>query len=519
MLCKGGTCLKYTICSKYLVFPVNKEAAVKRLTFLAGETPVYELNIRLDNLHPDFYSYVDVGRFMGEELELTVDPIMPLRFETAEEMKFKDEYKEPLRPQVHFTTKNGWNNDPNGLVYMDGKYHLFYQHNPCAPQWNNMHWGHAVSVDLLHWEEKEIALFPDETGTMYSGSAIPDEQNLLGLNTEKQKAMVLFYTATKPPRKQCMAYSLDSGETFIKYDGNPIVPHIEAYNRDPKVVWCAEMGCYVMALYLNQDRYGLLESKNLKEWKLFGQVALAGDSECPDLFCLTDSDGNRRWVLMGAADKYLVGKFENREFVPLQTGRSLHYGKINYAAQSYDGIPDRVVRIAWNKLKVDGGRFSQQMGFPTEMSLEKLTGEYYLCARPVREIEKLYLDEIKETSLLLSPDNAKRWDVESAPLLISLKADAALSISVFGGKIIVDPERNELKVLDSVGPLSLSCRQTELTVLIDRCSMEVYADGGKICFTQRFVSDYNLPFVEITGKGEISEIEMHTLKSIWEEEK
>lgn len=513
--------MKVQICSKYLIFPVNKEAAVKRLKFAKDGEEVYGLNIRLDNIQPDFFAYIDVERFMGEELELTIDPEMPIHFSEANEMSFEDEYHEPLRPQVHFTTKNGWNNDPNGLVYMDGKYHLFYQYNPCVPQWNNMHWGHAVSTDLLHWEEKDIALFPDETGTMYSGSAIPDERNLLGLNTDQQKAMILFYTATKSPRSQCMAYSLDSGETFIKYEGNPVVPHIEGYNRDPKVVWCDEMDCYVMALYLKQDRYGLLKSDDLKEWNLFQQVSLAADSECPDLFCLKDGKGKRRWVLMGASDKYLVGEFKKNEFVPLQTVRSLHYGKINYAAQSYDGIPDRVVRIAWNKLKVDGGRFSQQMGFPTEMSLEKLSGEYYLCARPVYEIDKLYLNEIKDGGVRLSTDQARKWDVDTAPLLLSLKADAAakFDLTFFGGKIAVDPARNELKVLDSIGPLSLSQGETDITILIDRCSVEVYADGGKICFTERFVCDYNLPFVEIKGEGEIVDIEMHTLKSIWEEEK
>lgn len=513
--------MRVKISSKFLVFPVNKEAAMKRLCFLRDGKEVYGLNIRLDNLRPDFFSFVDVGRFMGEELELSVDPDMPIRFTEADQMKFEDEYREPLRPTVHFTTKNGWNNDPNGLVYIDGVYHLFYQYNPCATQWNNMHWGHAVSPDLLHWEEKDIALFPDEMGTMYSGGAIEDTKNLLGHNSESQNAMVLFYTATKQPRTQCMAYSTDSGKSFIKYNGNPVVPHMEAYNRDPKVVWCEEMGCYIMALYLNQDRYALLSSDDFVKWKQFQEITLAGDSECPDLFPLRDSDGNRRWILMGASDKYLVGVFEKGQFVPLQSQHSLHFGKINYAAQVFNGTPDeRIVRIAWNKLKVDGGRFSQQMGFPTEMALEKLSGEYYLSACPADEIHSLIKQSICKQDLPIDEGTPFAESVPAGALLVRLKAnrEAHLTISVFGGKIAVMPECNELKVLDSVGPLSITEEDTDLTILIDRCSMEVFADGGKICFTERFVCDFNLPSLVLEGNGQIQNLQIHTLKSIWEEE-
>ena len=521
--------MKHKICKKYLVFPVNKEAAVKKVSFAIGGEEVYCLNIRLDNLSPDFSAYVDVSRFMGQEAELSVDPDMPLCFTEAEEMYFEDEYKEPLRPQVHFSTKNGWNNDPNGLVFMDGRYHLFYQYNPCSPLWNNMHWGHAVSTDLLHWQEKEAALFSEPQGTMFSGSAIVDHRNLTGLGGAEQKAMLLYYTFTAEPRPQCLAYSTDSGETFIKYEGNPILPHIEAYNRDPKVVWCEETGCYVMALYLEDDRYGLYRSNDLISWKHFQQISLSGDSECPDLFCLRDDDGRRRWVLMGASDKYLVGEFKKGQFVPLQSTRSLHYGKINYAAQSFSDLPDdRVVRIAWNRLRVDGGRFSQQMGFPTEVTLEKLSGEYFLCARPISEIDAL-VDSSQEWRDVQLSQELVRFDVAAAPLLIRLKAkrDTSVTLTIFGGRIRINPVANELFVQTStalkepprLAPLSASGRDTELTLLIDRCSLEVFADDGKICLTERFVCDYNLSQLTLKGEGCVDYIEIKTLKSIWEERK
>ncbi len=511
--------MKIKVKSKYLVFPVNKEGAVKRLKFVKDGEEVYGLNIRLDNILPDFYAYIDVERFVGEEMEIAVDPEMPICFREADEMRFEDEYREPLRPQVHFTTKNGWNNDPNGLVYVNGTYHLFYQYNPCAPQWNNMHWGHAVSKDLLHWEEKDIALFPEAGGTMYSGSAIEDKENLLALNTDEQNAILLYYTLTAEPRPQCLAYSTDGGNRFVKYEGNPVLPHVEAYNRDPKVVWCEELGRYLMALYLNDDRYGFYTSENLVDWKPLQQITLSGDSECPDIFSLTDDEGKRFWVLMGASDKYLIGVFEDGRFVPVQSQHSLHYGKINYAAQSFNGIPDgRVVRIAWNKLKVDGGRFSQQMGFPTEMSVEKLSGEYYLRSRPVAEIDELIESTDIQKNIDLS-ETALKAEVAAAPLLIRIRAErnARFAFNVFGGKITVDPSFNELGVLGSKAPLSITEADTEFTILIDRCSMEVFADGGKICLTERFVCDYNLPYITLTGKGKIKNLEVHTLKSIWRE--
>ena len=519
--------MKVKITKKYLVFPVNKEAAVKKISFTLSGEEVYCLNIRLDNLLPDFSAYVDVGRFMGEELELSVDPQMQLCFTEAEEMRFEDEYKEPLRPQIHFSTKNGWNNDPNGLVFMDGRYHLFYQYNPCSPLWNNMHWGHAVSTDLLHWQEKEAALFSEPQGTMFSGSAIVDHKNLTGLGSAEQKAMLLYYTFTAEPRPQCLAYSIDSGKTFVKYEGNPILPHVEAYNRDPKVVWCEELGCHVMALYLEDDRYGLYRSDDLISWKPFQQISLSGDGECPDLFCLRDSEGKRRWVLMGASDKYLVGEFKKGQFIPLQSTRSLHYGKINYAAQSFSDLPDdRVVRIAWNRLRVEGGRFSQQMGFPTEMSLEKISGEYFLRSRLIPEIENL-IETTDAYSDLELADTPVSLDVAAAPLLIRMRAkrNTSFELKIFGGTIRANPSHNELFVQTStalkepprLSPLSVSGKETELTLLIDRCSLELFADDGKICLTERFVCDFNLPYVAIAGEGRIQNIEINTLKSIWRE--
>ena len=173
--------MKLEIKNKYLIFPVNTLSTKKALTFKINGETVYELNIKLDNGNPNFYAYIDVSRFIGQTMDIFVAPEMKLEFREADEMNIENLYCEPMRPQVHFTTKNGWINDPNGLVYIDGVYHMFYQYNPTEPNWDNMHWGHAVSSDLIHWEEKDVALFPDERGVMFSGSAVMDYKNILNL--------------------------------------------------------------------------------------------------------------------------------------------------------------------------------------------------------------------------------------------------------------------------------------------------------------------------------------------------
>ena len=241
--------MKIKIQKKYLIFPVNTFLPRKKLMFkIDGET-VYSLNIKLDNYAPDFFAYIDVSRFMDKEIELDVNPETEINFKESDTMELENLYSEPLRPQVHFSTKNGWINDPNGLIYLNGVYHMFYQYNPAEPEWENMHWGHAQSRDLVHWEEKDTALFPDSRGTMFSGSAFLDEKNVSGLKDGENNAALLFYTATEP-FCQYMSYSTDDFKTIAHYGKQPVVPHILDCNRDPKVVFCDELNCYIMALYL-----------------------------------------------------------------------------------------------------------------------------------------------------------------------------------------------------------------------------------------------------------------------------
>ena len=208
-------------------------------------------------------------------------------------------YAELHRPQFHFTAKQNWLNDPNGLVYCDGVWHLFFQHNPNAPIWGDMTWGHAVSRDLLHWEQLEHALHPDAMGTMFSGSAVVDHDDTAGFGAG---TLLAFYTAAgaavKPARPftQCLAYSLDKGRHWTKFVDNPVVDWIEGDNRDPKVIWHSASQQWIMALYLADDRYALLASKNARQWQKIQELALPGDTECPDMFSLCDESGAERWI-------------------------------------------------------------------------------------------------------------------------------------------------------------------------------------------------------------------------------
>ena len=183
--------MKITVKNNYLVFPVNTLAADKRLIFKIGDKTVYALNIKIDYFNPDFYSYIDVSRFIGQTLSVSSDPRIKLDFRVSDKIDIDNLYSEPMRPQVHFTAKNGWINDPNGLIFADGIYHMFYQFNPAENKWGNMHWGHAASADLIHWTEEKTAMFPDDRGAMFSGCAAADEKNLLGKNSDGKKSSLL----------------------------------------------------------------------------------------------------------------------------------------------------------------------------------------------------------------------------------------------------------------------------------------------------------------------------------------
>ena len=519
--------MKITIQTKYITLPVNTQKSSKKVMLFDEGTLVYDLDCCVDMLEPNFTAYIDVERFMGKKLELEISPVMNFSVGTADVIGDGTLYSEPLRPQIHFTVPHGWNNDPNGMIKYNGVYHMFYQFNPCAAQWGNMHWGHATSRDLIHWEDHGIAMFPDELGTMYSGSAIEDTENILGKSKDGKNAILFYYTAAgrhgllaggDKMNTQCLAVSTDGGMTLDKYEGNPIINTITPHNRDPKVVYVEEIGAYIMALYFERDEYKLFISNDLINWEIYFEFHIEGDNECPDIYPLT-LDGEKLWVICGAHDRYIIGRFTDSGFVIDTEPKSLTYSSLAYAAQSFSGIDDgRVIKAIWDRLHLPCPTFSEQMAIPTEMNLERHGGEIYLTATPVREIEILRKDSRIFENIALADELLV--DTGAAPLDISLEFemnDSIVTLGFFGAELIINSAENTVKYKNMSMPLSLEKEVAKLRVLIDQGSLTVFADNGKFCTTQRNICDFNLPYVTLTASKEtdVSRFECHILNSIY----
>ena len=543
--------------TRYLLFSINPLARKKVLSIRREGRLLLDLELRLDAVHPVSEVAVDVGRFGEGELEITCDPAMEIPMRASDDPAWPaDLYREVLRPHARFTARRGWINDPNGLVFHQEMYHLFFQYNPVGTDWGNMHWGHATSRDLIFWEEHDIALFPDEAGTMFSGSAIVDEDNRLGLNTADQTAIVLFYTCAGntsvlsmgKPFTQNIAYSLDGGHTFVKHPANPVIPQLCDGNRDPKVVR-SPGGGYVMALYLEGNTYALLHSENLTEWTLLQKIDLPEDTECPDFYPLTTPDGDVRWVLGGAADRYLVGHFDGTRFVPEGPAEKLHYGTHAYAAQSWSDLPasdGRRIRIAWNTFDLPGMAFNRSMTFPTEMSLRRDGDRCRLCATPVREIAKLRRNAhalpaftvdpgmpftlpvnrcAYDVSLIIecaAPDTMEPPAREAAtPVANPMKPaiEAGFILKLFGMELLCDADKRELRCQNSIVPMPDDASVMTLRLLVDVSGMEVFLDGGSRWLSMGMVADWNLDRLELVAQGRparVRRLEVAELGNIWE---
>ena len=439
-------------------------------------------------------------------------------------------YNEPIRPQFHFCAKANWLNDPNGLVYYKGQYHLFFQHNPSGVDWGNMTWGHAVSHDLVHWTELEPAIRPDELGTIFSGSAVVDRQNTSGLKKGDEKTICAFYTAAeKHPFAQCLAYSNDAGKTFTKYENNPVVPHIAGANRDPKVIWYAPGKHWVMALYLDGDEYAILNSPDLIHWTKESSLHFPNDSECPDLFELpVDGDAkNTKWVFVAGTGSYFIGGFDGKTFKPESGPFTGDYGANYYATQSYSDIPSsdgRRIQIAWMR----GGQypnmpFNQQMNFPCECTLKTFPEGIRMCRVPVREIEKLRTKDHKWTDVTITPVENLLSGINGELLDIDAVIDVAdveeIGFKLHGQTISYATKDQTLTSLGRSAKLVPVDNRLSLRVLLDRSSIEVYADQGKVVISNCFVpgEDHSIELYTRGGNAKIVSMNVHELKSSWQQ--
>ena len=439
-----------------------------------------------------------------------------------------DLYREPLRGQFHFSARRGWLNDPNGLVFAGGKYHLFFQHNPYGCQWGNMHWGHAVSPDLVHWQEWDEALYPDSLGPMFPGTAVVDRDNTSGFGTGKEPPLVLIYTAAGNPTVQCLAYSNDGGRTFTKYSGNPVLEQITPGNRDPKVLWHEPTHSWVMSLYVEcagKHTIQFFTSPNLKQWTPQGTAEPF--FECPDLFVLP-LDGDRQkehWVLTAASSEYQLGNFDGHNFKPESPKLPGHRGAGFYAAQTYSSLgpqDDRQIQIGWLQAPAPAMPFNQCMSVPLELRLRSTTAGPRLSWQPVKELESL-----RTRSNAFPPGRLKVGDER----LIDLTADAVevrldfapaatgrVVLDVRGQRVVYDAASGQIEAGGQKAPAPLIDGRQQLIVLLDRTTLEVFASDGLTYMPLPAIAAADNHKLSLTAEAapvQLLRLEVHELKTCW----
>ncbi len=458
----------------------------------------------------------------------------------------KGQYNELYRPQFHFSPAKNWHNDPNGLVYYDGEYHLFYQYNPKGNEWGYMHWGHAVSTDLIHWEHLPVALYPDNNSedkefcTAFSGSAIVDEKNILGKQTGEVKTLVAFYTS-----KDCgqrLAFSTNKGRTWEKFSGNPIIPFDENDDaRDPKVIWHDETQKWVMVLYRKSGKdekskgISFYTSENLIEWEWESHIP--GFYECPDLVKLqvTNRPDEIKWLLFDGDGSYLIGAFDGKNFTPESAKMPGDFGSNYYATQTWSNIPKddgRTIQIAWMRGgEFPGMPFKGQMNFPCEISLTRFSFGYKLVRKPVREIEQLHGKHQKlEKKVLIPGINENKLKGVKGDCLhiigeIDLKNSDNFGFIIRNSKknpgteISYNVKRGTLSVLNSTVPVVPVDNKISIEMLIDRASIEIFVNGGQTVISNCFAPTEGAEgYVLYTNGGElgVDKLDIFEMKSIWD---
>lgn len=427
----------------------------------------------------------------------------------------KANYNEQYRPQIHFTPAKNWMNDPNGMVYADGTWHLFYQYNPQGNGWGNMSWGHATSTDLMHWQEQDVALVHDHLGDIFSGSAVIDKDNTSGLGKD---AMVCFYTSSGSRQQQSMAYSTDGGKTFKTYSGNPIIGNTDMDDfRDPKVFWHEESHQWIMSLARGWTyAIDFYASADLKSWRHISTFSTPdharcnkGQWECPDLMKIGD-----KWVLLvstnpggptsGSGTMYFVGNFDGTTFTadPRDYPLWMDYGMDNYAGVTWSNTGDRHVLIGWmNNWNYAGdvpcSPWRSAMTLPRELTLTQIDGKPYLGSAVVKEVDKIAgewqtvggtfpeasayqlqvtVDLSTNSTISLANEKGQHYDIEikgAAKTILARRSGQAGAISF----------NNSFAIPATQAPIFSNAQQLTLNIFIDQSSVEILSEDGTTSIT------------------------------------
>lgn len=521
----------------YLLLPIQDDAPEGKICVVKdNEQKGTLMNVRLARERVDSYVPFALSAYKGQHISIEIQGVP----ETAlcwKELKLSGSFdmanKESFRPVYHHTPAYGWMNDPNGMFYKDGVYHLYFQYNPYGSVWGNMHWGHSTSTDLMHWKFEGCAIVPDEWGAIFSGSCVVDHENTAGFGKE---AVVAFYTSAKSTpwgdiQMQSMAYSLDNGKTFTKYEGNPILTSSEKDFRDPKVFWYAPGKHWVMILAVGQHME-IYSSVNLKEWKKeseFGamQGAHGGVWECPDLVEIpVEGSREKKWVLIcnlnpggpfgGSAAQYFVGSFDGKKFVnesPTQT-KWMDWGKDNYATVTWNNAPDgRCIALGWMSNwqyanNVPTRQYRSANTLARDLTLYREGQELYLKSTPSSEVKKARGKKVSIPSFKVSEkhemvnlfeEKQGAYEVEiviqnagASKIAFCLLNDKGEKVSMYYDlnrkQFVMD--RSESGKVDfskdfpavTVAPVNVD-KELTLRLFVDRSSIEAFGEDGKFVMT------------------------------------
>ncbi|HOT73495.1 MAG TPA: glycoside hydrolase family 32 protein [Anaerohalosphaeraceae bacterium] len=530
----------FTLSKKYLIFPVKNGASKRRINLFAEGEKVREFEIELAPAEADFWVYLDIREFSGRQATLQIDRYSSdwqTGFDAVNQADtFPGEetlYQEKRRPQIHFTARRGWMNDVNGLVFCGGQYHLFFQHNPYGWGWGNMTWGHAVSTDLVHWQEWGDALHPDALGTIYSGSAVADQDNTAGLQTGSEQIIAAFYTSAGgtnswsagKPFTQSMAFSRDSGHTWTKYAHNPVLGHIIGSNRDPKVFWHEGTGKWIMVLWMDGSTLSIFTSSDLKTWQK--QSDIDGFFECPEMFELPvdGNPANTKWVVYGASGDYKIGQFDGRRFTADGELIKFEYGNCFYASQTFNNIPPsdgRRIQMAWGRVDMPGMPFNQMALFPVVLSLRPTAEGIRMVANPVEEIANLHQQPRSWSNLRVHPGENPLSVLTGELFHIKtvLRPQGARSFRFVIRTVPVSyhVSSQQLTCLGKTAPLAPENGTIRLEILADRMSIEIFANGGRIYMpmgVDMAEQPKTLEFVSEGGDTLIEMMNVYPLRSIW----
>ncbi|CAF3399643.1 unnamed protein product [Rotaria sp. Silwood2] len=478
---------------------------------------------------------------------------------------------EPHRPKIHFSPKAHWMNDPNGMVYNNGTYHLFFQYNPFSSIWGPMHWGHATSSDMIHWKEQPIAIYPDSLGTIFSGSAVVDKNNTAGFAKNGKMPLVAIYTQHNEAgekagnndfQNQSIAYSNDDGKTWIKYSGNPVIknPGIKDF-RDPKVMWYEAQKKWLMTL-ATKDRITFYSSKDLKNWikeSEFGETIGAHDGvwECPDLFSM-DDNGKKVWVLIvnlnpggpnkGSATQYFVGNFDGSTFIPFNTTiKWIDYGPDEYAGITWSNTGNRKIFLGWMSNWIYANvvhteKWRNATTIPRELKLKHVGEEIFVTSQPVVELRKIQQRSIVISNFAInkSIDLSGRVGKINSPcrMTINLKEIKNFTLTLSNDKneaiVIGYDSKNKQYFIDRTrsgktdfekdfagrhtAPRISLDKTMQLSLILDLSSVELFADDGLTVMTEIFfpAKPYNRVQLQSTENITVKQLELINLKNIWQ---